>query len=218
VKKTRALAICFTLLVPIGAHSQRPLAPGGIIDPRLVGPTDPDYAPRFFIGLLVFKVPNRFLIFPWPTDQHPFDRSVCAEPSAVKDPAVAAGCKSDHQSVFLKIPIPGFARDAQNNGAKLGKHEYGESIGEMKDADELINRILFLDGLPNVQRLNSIGVGENVEQILKADLALEEKALGDLRAGIAYCEGIRDFVSRDLLLKYWGAKRNMSISSSGSLI
>ena len=86
----------------------------------------------------------------------------------------------------------------------LGKQEYDESIGEMKDADELINRILFLDGLPNVQRLNPIGVGENVEQILKADLALEEKALGDLREGIAYCEGVRDFVSRDLLLRILG--------------
>ena len=75
------------------------------------------------------------------------------------------------------------------------------SIGEMKDADELINRILFLGGLPNVQRLNPIGVGEDVEQILKADLALEEKALDDLRAGIAYCESVHDFVSRDLLLK-----------------
>ena len=84
---------------------------------------------------------------------------------------------------------------------KLGQHEYDESIGEMKDADELINRILFLSGLPNVQRLNSIGVGEDVEQVLKADLALEEKALGDLREGIAYCESVRDFVSRDLLLR-----------------
>jgi bacterioferritin len=84
---------------------------------------------------------------------------------------------------------------------KLGEHEYAESIGEMKDADELINRILFLDGLPNLQRLNPIKVGEDVEQILKADLALEEKALDDLRKGIAYCEDVRDFVSRDLLLK-----------------
>ena len=82
---------------------------------------------------------------------------------------------------------------------KLGKQEYAESIGEMKHADELINRILFLDGLPNVQRLNPIRVGESVEQILKADQALEEKALGDLREGIAYCETVRDFVSRDLL-------------------
>jgi bacterioferritin len=84
---------------------------------------------------------------------------------------------------------------------KLGEHEYSESMGEMKDADELINRILFLGGLPNMQRLNPIRVGEDVEQILKADLALEEKALGDLREGIAYCENVRDFVSRDLLLK-----------------
>jgi bacterioferritin len=82
---------------------------------------------------------------------------------------------------------------------KLGKQEYAESIGEMKHADELINRILFLDGLPNVQRLNPIRVGESVEQILRADQALEEKALGDLREGIAYCETVRDFVSRDLL-------------------
>ena len=84
---------------------------------------------------------------------------------------------------------------------KLGTFEYGESIGEMKHADELIERILFLDGLPNVQRLNPIQVGENVEQLLKADQALEEQALSDLREGIAYCESVRDFVSRDLLQK-----------------
>src|SRR5580700_11330118 len=70
---------------------------------------------------------------------------------------------------------------------KLGKHEYAESIEEMKHADVLIKRILFLDGLPNVQRLNAIRVGEDVEQILTADQAIEEKALGDLRDGIAYC-------------------------------
>ncbi|WP_428490799.1 bacterioferritin [Rhodopila sp.] len=94
------------------------------------------------------------------------------------------------------------ARTLQHWGVtKLGAHEYGESIDEMKHADELIQRILFLDGLPNVQRLNPIRVGEDVGQILKADLALEEKALGDLRDGIAYCESVRDFVSRDLLLR-----------------
>lgn len=82
---------------------------------------------------------------------------------------------------------------------KLGKHEYEESIEEMRHADELIERILFLDGLPNVQRLNQIRVGETVEEILKSDLALEEKALTDLREGIAYCESVRDYVSRDLL-------------------
>jgi bacterioferritin len=94
------------------------------------------------------------------------------------------------------------ARTLQHWGVtKLGKHEYEESIDEMKDADALINRILFLGGLPTIQRLNPIRVGEDVEQILKADLALEEKALDDLREGIAYCESVRDFVSRDLLLK-----------------
>ena len=84
---------------------------------------------------------------------------------------------------------------------KLGKWEYAESIEEMKHADMLIQRILFLDGLPNVQRLNQIAVGETVEEILQADLRLEEKALQDLREGIAYCESVRDFVSRDLLRK-----------------
>lgn len=83
---------------------------------------------------------------------------------------------------------------------KLGRKEYDESIDEMKHADTLIQRILFLDGLPNVQRMNQVAIGETVEEILKADLQLEEKALGDLRDGIAYCETVRDFVSRDLLL------------------
>jgi bacterioferritin len=93
------------------------------------------------------------------------------------------------------------ARMLENWGVtKLGKREYDESVDEMRHADALIKRILFLDGLPNVQRLNPVLVGENVEQILKADQALEEKALTDLREGIAHCENVRDFVSRDLLL------------------
>jgi bacterioferritin len=83
---------------------------------------------------------------------------------------------------------------------KLGKQEYAESIEEMKHADELIQRILFLDGLPNVQRMNQIAVGETVEEILHADMRLEDKALDDLREGVAYCETVRDFVSRDLLM------------------
>jgi bacterioferritin len=93
------------------------------------------------------------------------------------------------------------ARVLQHWGVtKLGKHEYDESIDEMKHADMLIKRILFLDGLPNVQRMNAVLVGETVEEILKADLQLEAKALDDLRAGISHCEGVRDYVSRDLLL------------------
>ncbi len=82
---------------------------------------------------------------------------------------------------------------------KLGKTEYDESIDEMHHADWLIERILFLDGLPNVQRLDKILVGQTVEEILRSDLTLEEKAMTDLREGIAYCEQVRDFVSRDLL-------------------
>jgi bacterioferritin len=82
---------------------------------------------------------------------------------------------------------------------KLGKHEYDESIEEMRHADWLIERILFLGGLPNVQRLNQVMVGQTVEEILRADLKLEEKAMADLREGIAYCETVRDYVSRDLL-------------------
>jgi bacterioferritin len=81
----------------------------------------------------------------------------------------------------------------------LGKVEYDESIDEMRHADALIERILFLDGLPNVQRLNQIMIGESVEEILRADLQLEEAALADLREAIAYCEQVHDFVSRDLL-------------------
>jgi bacterioferritin len=83
---------------------------------------------------------------------------------------------------------------------KLGNQEYSESIDEMKHADRLIQRILFLDGLPNVQRMNQVAVGETVEEILRVDMALEEKALDDLREAIAYCETVRDFVSRDLLV------------------
>jgi bacterioferritin len=82
---------------------------------------------------------------------------------------------------------------------KLGKHEYKESIEEMHHADWLIERILFLDGLPNVQRLNQIMVGQTVEEVLASDLKIEEKAMTDLREGIAYCESVRDYVSRDLL-------------------
>jgi len=81
---------------------------------------------------------------------------------------------------------------------KLGKFEYGESIDEMRHADWLIERILFLDGLPNVQRLDKVMVGQTVEEILACDLKMEEKALVDLREGIAYCESVRDYVSRDL--------------------
>jgi bacterioferritin len=92
------------------------------------------------------------------------------------------------------------ARMLRNWGFKeLEEVEYKESIGEMKDADELINRILFLDGLPNLQDLHRLRVGENVPEMLKADLELELAARIDLLDGIAACERARDFVSRELL-------------------
>jgi bacterioferritin len=82
--------------------------------------------------------------------------------------------------------------------AKLAHFERHESIDEMKHADKLAERILFLDGLPNFQLLGRLRIGESVEEILKADYALEEEALPPLRDAIAYCESVRDYVSRDL--------------------
>src|SRR4051794_2164335 len=82
--------------------------------------------------------------------------------------------------------------------SKLGDHEYRDSLDEMKDADKLIERILFLDGLPNLQDLDKLLIGENVREILECDLRLENTGIARLREAIAHCEGVRDFVSRDL--------------------
>jgi bacterioferritin len=90
-------------------------------------------------------------------------------------------------------------RMLDNWGVKrLAKFEYGESIDEMKHADKLAERILFLDGLPNFQMLGRLRIGESVEEILKADLELEEEAIPPLRQAIVHCEKVHDFVSRDL--------------------
>ena len=82
--------------------------------------------------------------------------------------------------------------------ARLAKFEREESIDEMKHADKLADRILFLGGLPNFQLLGRLRVGETVEEILKADLAIEEEAIPLLKDAIAHCESVRDYVSRDL--------------------
>ncbi len=81
----------------------------------------------------------------------------------------------------------------------LADHEYHESIDEMKHADALVQRILFLEGLPNLQELGTLRIGEHTHEMLESDLALEMDAIPDLRDGIEYCEKIRDYVSRDLL-------------------
>ena len=82
---------------------------------------------------------------------------------------------------------------------KLAKKEYAESIGEMKHADQLMDRIFMLDGLPNLQDLGKLMIGENVPEALGCDLKSEVGAQATIKAGIAYCETVHDFVSRDLL-------------------
>ncbi len=82
--------------------------------------------------------------------------------------------------------------------SELADKEYKESIEEMVHADWLIERILFLEGLPGLQALHKLRIGENVKEILECDLALEEQAIPDLREAIAYCEEQRDYISRDL--------------------
>ena len=83
---------------------------------------------------------------------------------------------------------------------KLGKHEYDESIGEMKHADWLIERIFMLDGLPNLQDLGKLGVGETVPECLSADLKLESAARNALVAATTLCEAQKDYVSRELVV------------------
>lgn len=81
---------------------------------------------------------------------------------------------------------------------KLGAYEYEESLDEMRHADWLIERILFLEGLPNLQDLGKLRIGENVHELLKCDLALEHDAIPLLREAMGYAESVRDYVSRDL--------------------
>ena len=82
---------------------------------------------------------------------------------------------------------------------KLAKKEYEESIGEMKHADKLMDRIFMLDGLPNLQDLGKLLIGEDVPELLSCDLKMETGAQATIKDGIAHCETVRDYVSRDLL-------------------
>lgn len=92
------------------------------------------------------------------------------------------------------------ARMLKNWGIKrLAEKEYEESIDEMKHADKLVERILFLDGLPNLQDIGRLRIGESVPEILEADLALEHEAIPLLRETIQYCEGVKDYITRELL-------------------
>jgi len=81
---------------------------------------------------------------------------------------------------------------------KLGDKEYEESVDEMKHADQLIERVLFLEGLPNLQDLGKLRIGEDVPEILQCDLDLEMDAIPDLKAAIAYCESHKDYASREI--------------------
>jgi bacterioferritin len=85
--------------------------------------------------------------------------------------------------------------------SQLAKHEYEESVDEMKHADALIKRVLFLGGLPNLQDLGKLMIGENVKEVLSCDLALEMMSYPDLKKAIVHCETVRDFGSRELFVR-----------------
>lgn len=87
---------------------------------------------------------------------------------------------------------------------KLAKHEYKESIEEMHHADDLIKRILFLEGIPNLQELGKLYIGENVKEVLECDLRLEQEGAKGYRESVEYAEQVKDYVSRDLFARILG--------------
>lgn len=91
---------------------------------------------------------------------------------------------------------------------KMAKHEYDESIEEMQHADEIIKRILLLEGLPNLQDLNRLGIGENVKEIIEKDMEMEARAIEDLREAIKVAESAQDYVTRDMLIRILSDEEN----------